>query len=86
MAEKYRKVRREEEKLPDNEIRVKSLRQNFRGGRGNQRQGIGGYLARAHDLLSANKDEVIIIKGVKDAIETAIQLAELVRHREKGLY
>ena len=52
MAEKYRKVRRAEEKLPDNEIRVKSLHQGFRGGRGQNRKGIGGYLARAHELLT----------------------------------
>lgn len=40
MADKYRKVKREQEKLPDNEIRV----------RGDVR--IGRYLRRAHDLLT----------------------------------
>jgi hypothetical protein len=40
MADKYRKVKREQEKLPDNEIRVRA---DVR---------IGRYLRRANDLLT----------------------------------
>ena len=31
-------------------------------------------------------EDTIILKGVKDAIEKVIQLAELIRHRIKGLH
>ena len=40
MAEKYRKVRKELDRLPENEIRVK------------KDAGIGKYLRRANDLLT----------------------------------
>lgn len=85
MAESYVKVKKEEAKIPDNEIRVTKGNKRDRGDRRNQRDGIGKYLNRAHELFSG-KEDTIVIKGVKDAIEKAIQLAELIRHRFKGLY
>ena len=76
MADKYRKVKREQDKLPDNEIRV----------RGDVR--IGRYLRRANDLLTgkvAGQDSVVI-KGMAKAMQSAVNLAELIKHRVKGLY
>lgn len=76
MAEKYRRVRKEQEKLPENEIRV----------RGNVK--IGRYLRRAHDLLTgkvAGQDSVVI-KGMSNAMESAVKLAELIKHRVANLY
>jgi len=70
--------------LPPNEIRVK------RG------VGIGRYLKRAHELLSAAPGtqtaggsvaaDHIVIKGVSNAVESAVKLAELIKHRIKGLH
>jgi hypothetical protein len=76
MAEKYRRVEKGQEVLPSNEIRVK------RG------VGIGRYLKRAHDLLSGAEPgtDTVIIKGVSNAVESAVKLAELIKHRIKGLH
>jgi DNA-binding protein len=76
MADKYRRVRKDQEKLPDNEIRVK------RSAR------IGRYLRRANDLLTgkiAGSDSVVI-KGVSNAMESAVKLAELIKHRVTRVY
>ena len=58
MADKYRKVKREQETLPDNEIRV----------RGDVR--IGRYLRRAHDLLTGKVEgqDSVVIKGMAKAM------------------
>ena len=77
MAEKYRKVERAPERLPENEIRVR---------RDNR---IGKYLRRANDLLNGKvpeADNSIVIKGVSNAMENAVKLAELIKHRFRGLY
>jgi DNA-binding protein len=76
MAEAYQKVERVEDQLPPNEIRVR------RG------VGIGRYLKRAHDLLndSTGTDQTIVIKGVSNAVQSAVNLAELVKHRVKNLH
>jgi ribonuclease P/MRP protein subunit RPP25 len=76
MADKYRRVEKTQESLPDSEIRVR------RG------VGIGRYLRRAFELLQgteAGKDTVVI-KGVSNAMESAVKLAELVKHRVPLLY
>ena len=76
MADKYRKIEKAQDTLPPNEIRVK-------GG-----VGIGRYLKRAHELLSQSEDgnETVVIKGVSNAVESAVKLAELIKHRIKGLH
>ena len=76
MADKYRKVKREQDKLPDNEIRV----------RGDVR--IGRYLRRANDLLTGkvSGQDSVVIKGMAKAMQSAVNLAELIKHRVKGLY
>ena len=74
--EVYRKIDKVEEPLPSNEIRVR------RG------VGIGRYLKRAWELLNApeGSDETIVIKGVSNAVQSAVNLAELVKHRVKNLH
>jgi DNA-binding protein len=74
--EAYRKIDKVEEPLPSNEIRVR------RG------VGIGRYLKRAWELLNApeGSDETIVIKGVSNAVQSAVNLAELVKHRVKNLH
>jgi len=76
MAEKYRRVEKGQEVLPSNEIRVK------RGVK------IGRYLNRAHALLSGAEPgtDTVIIKGVSNAVESVVKLAELIKHRIKGLH
>lgn len=86
MADKYQRIEKTQETLPPNEIRVK------RG------VGIGRYLKRAHELLTgtaggavdangqATPLEYITIKGVSNAVESAVKLAELIKHRIKGLH
>ena len=83
MADKYMRIEKPQEVLPSNEIRVK------RG------VGIGRYLKRAHELLNGTPgpaaattpaSESIIIKGVSNAVESAVKLAELIKHRIKGLH
>jgi len=77
MADKYEKVVREQEKLADNEIRVR---------RGNA---IGKYLKRANDILTGKVEgnfDSVTIKGVANAMENAVRLAEMIKHRVPGLY
>jgi hypothetical protein len=77
--EAYRRVDKVEDALPANEIRVR------RG------VGIGRYLKRAWELLNAPAEgtpinDTIIIKGVSNAVQSAVNLAELIKHRVKGLH
>merc|ERR1712166_759257 len=74
MSHKYKRIDKVVEQLPPNEIRVK------------HKVGIGRYLKRAHDLLETEGAEQIIIKGVSNAVDSAVKLAELVKHRVKGLH
>ncbi len=76
MTEKYRRIEKPQETLPSNEIRVK------------RKVGIGRYLKRAVDLFTEpeNKTGVVIIKGVSNAVESAVKLGELIKHRVKGLH
>jgi len=74
MAEKYRRIEKEQEVLPPNEIRVKRT------------VGIGRYLKRANDLFNESGTECVIIKGVSNAVESAVKLAELIKHRIAGLH
>ena len=76
MAEAYRRVDKSEDTLPSNEIRVR------RG------VGIGRYLKRAWELLNGHegKDDTVVIKGVSNAVQSAVNLAELIKHRVKGLH
>lgn len=60
--------------------------------------GIGRYLKRAHELLTNTPGtattgaavtpptDSIVIKGVSNAVESAVKLAELIKHRIKGLH
>ena len=74
MADKYRRIEKPQEDLPSNEIRVK------------RKVGIGRYLKRANDLFSQNGTDSIVIKGVSNAVESAVKLAELIKHRIAGLH
>lgn len=79
MADKYRKVEKVLPPLPPNEIRVKR----------NPR--IGGYLKRAIEIFSGKLGEgvdssTVVIKGVASAMDNVVSVAELVKHRFKGLY
>ena len=76
MAEKYIKVRKPEEKLPENEIRIRGGAQ------------VGAYLRRAYELFTAaeNPQDTIVIKGMSAAMESVVKLAELVKHRVKGIH
>jgi DNA-binding protein len=76
MADKYKRIEKAQEPLPENEIRVK------------RKVGIGRYLKRAHDLFNEteNPTGTVIIKGVSNAVESAVKLAELIKHRVAGLH
>jgi ribonuclease P/MRP protein subunit RPP25 len=76
MADKYRRVEKTQESLPANEIRVR------RG------VGIGRYLRRAYELLNGKDlgQDTVVIKGVSNAMESAVKLAELIKHRVPNLY
>ena len=76
MAEKYNRIRREPEPLADNEIRVK------------RNNPVGKYLRRANDILTGKVPghNSIVIRGVAQAMENVVKLAELVKHRVPGLY
>jgi DNA-binding protein len=76
MAESYRRMEKLEDALPANEIRVR------RG------VGIGRYLKRAWELLNdtESQNDTVVIKGVSNAVQSAVNLAELIKHRVKGLH
>ena len=48
--------------------------------------GIGRYLRRAVELLNGKEHDSVVIKGVSNAMESAVKLAELIKHRVKRLY
>jgi hypothetical protein len=62
MTEKYRRIKKAQESLPLNEIKVK------------RKVGIGRYLLHAHDLFNEteNPTGIVIIKGVSNAIESVV--------------
>ena len=74
MADKYHRVEKTIEILPTNEIRVK------------RKVGIGRYLKRANDLFAESETNCVIIKGVSNAVESAVKLVELIKHRIPGLH
>ena len=74
MADKYHRVEKTTEILPTNEIRVK------------RKVGIGRYLKRANDLFAESETNFVIIKGVSNAVESAVKLVELIKHRIPGLH
>ena len=76
MADKYNRIRRESEKLPDNEIRVR------------RNNPIGKYLRRANDLLIGKVPghNSVVIRGVAQAMENVVKLAELIKHIVPRLY
>lgn len=76
MSDAYRKIIKREDSLPENEIRVR------------KDKGIGKYLQRAYELLNndENPKDSVVIKGVANAIQSAVNLAELIKHRVKGLH
>jgi len=77
MADKYNRLPRPEEVLPANEIRVK------------RDPRVGKYLKRANDILTGkveNAGNTIVLKGVQQAMENVVKLAELIKHRFTGLY
>ena len=75
MADAYKKMKKIQETLPPFVIRVE------------RNVDIGRYLKRAHDLLN-EKDhaQTVVIKAVSNAVESAVKLAELIKHRVKGLH
>jgi hypothetical protein len=48
--------------------------------------GIGRYLRRAVELFEKSNNEPVVIKGVSNAMESVVKLAELIKHRIRGLY
>ena len=50
--------------------------------------GIGRYLRRAFELLQGVEQgqDTVVIKGVSNAMESAVKLAELIKHRVPLLY
>lgn len=48
--------------------------------------GIGRYLKRANDLFAESGTNFVVIKGVSNAVESAVKLAELIKHRIAGLH
>jgi DNA-binding protein len=74
MADKYRRVKKTIEILPSNEIRVKNG------------VGISRYLERASELFYDEGNNQVIIKGESDTGETAVKVAELIKHRIVGLH
>ena len=61
--------------MPPNEIRVK------------RQAGIGRYLKRAADIInSPDNHKTVVIKGISQAIESAVKLAELVKHKIAGIH
>ncbi len=81
MAEAYEKVPRTREDLPFNEIRD---RKNDR---------IGKYLGRAVNIFNGEvrgtgdqDSRTVVVKGVEKAMENALKLAELIKHRVRGLH
>lgn len=74
MASKYKRVEKKKEDIANNEIRC---RKDDR---------YGGKLRRAHTLLSSGEADHIVIKGMQNAIDVALRLAELIKHRIAGLH
>jgi DNA-binding protein Alba len=77
MNGKYTKVKKTtptDEKINANEIRITST--------GKTRS----YISYATNILQENKDDKVIIKAMGKAINKAITIAEIVKHRVEGLH
>ena len=72
--EKYRKVRPDRENLPEHIIRV------------NRRTKPSIYVEKIQQLLTETKTPEIIISSMGDAISKAVTVAEIVKHRVKGVH
>jgi hypothetical protein len=43
-------------------------------------------LRRAVELLTGVEHESVVIKGISNAMESGVKLAELIKHRVKAIY
>eukprot|EP01017_Pseudomicrothorax_dubius_P034248 TRINITY_DN4673_c0_g1_i1.p1 TRINITY_DN4673_c0_g1~~TRINITY_DN4673_c0_g1_i1.p1 ORF type:complete len:313 (+),score=121.39 TRINITY_DN4673_c0_g1_i1:22-960(+) len=76
-TDKYERVKRargEEEKAPENEIRVMAERK------------VSTYIKYALDLLKTKNADTVIVKASGNAIPRACLMAEIIRRRVKGLH
>jgi Alba. len=73
-TDKYVKVKKQTEKAPENEIRIRAVPR------------IGRYISYAATLLLEKKLSHVVIKASGNATKSACQIAEILRHRILGLH
>jgi len=73
-TDKYIKVKKQADKAPENEIRIRAVPR------------IGRYISYAATLLLEKKLDKIVIKASGNATKSACQIAEILRHRILGLH
>jgi len=73
-TDKYIKIKREGDKAPENEIRIRADPK------------IGRYIAYAATLLLEKKLDTVVIKASGVATKSACQVAEILRHRILNLH
>lgn len=77
-TDKYTKVKKQADKAPENEIRIRAVPR------------IGRYISYAATLLLGDKDgaklDSIILKASGNAAKSACQIAEILRHKIVGLH
>ena len=74
MADKYKRVYKNREKAPDNEIRI------------NKQTPITNYVRYVLTQFREKDAKEVTLKSMGDAISKIITIAEIVKYRVKGLY
>jgi len=73
-TDKYVKIKKAGDTAPENEIRIRAVPR------------IGRYISYAASLLLEKKLDTVLIKASGNAAKSACQIAEILRHRIKGLH
>ena len=71
--EKYERVRKAQDRAPDNEVRI------------NKKTNLSSYVKYIISQFNEKEANEVVLKSIGDVISKIITIAEIVKHRVKGL-
>jgi DNA-binding protein Alba len=74
MADKYRKVRNQPEKAPDNEVRI------------TKRKPLRNYVTYVLSQFRERNATEVTLRSMGETMDKIVSVAEIVKYRVKGLY
>ena len=72
--EKYNRVKKEQERAPDNEVRI------------NKKTNLSSYVKYIISQFNEKEQTEVTLKSIGDVISKIITIAEIVKYRVKGIY